>query len=167
MHAFLQSSGGVLSIILTALRIFVFQVFEIGGSKYFLNNAKDEGEIKDILYPFQSGGYWNVVQIQFVRQVYIALWGILFIIPGIVKSYEYCMIPYLLADDPQLSKKDAFRISKEMMKGNKWKKFTMDMSFIGWELLSAFTAGITGVLYSTPYYMATKTELYSVLKEER
>lgn len=163
---YLVIASGVLSIILLALKIFVFQVFEIGGCKFFLNNVEDKGQLKDLLYAFQAGGYWKAVEIQTVKRIFVSLWAVLFIIPGIVKNYEYCMIPYLLAENPRLSRKEAFRLSKEMMRGNKWNKFKLDMSFLGWELLSAFTAGITGVLYSTPYYMATKAELYLALKGE-
>ena len=70
------------------------------------------------------------------------------------------MIPYILAENPRIKRKEAFYISKNMMKGNKWKTFILDMSFLGWNLLSVFTMGLLGILYVNPYYAATITELY-------
>lgn len=162
---YLILAGGILLVVLLLLKTFVFQIFEIGGSRFFVNNSGGHAQTGDLLYGFKSGHYLRTVEIQFVRAVCIKLWGILFIIPGIVKKYEYCMIPYLLADHPELSRKEAFRMSKEMMQGQKWKTFLLDFSFIGWEILSALTMELVGVFYSNPYYMATKAELYLTLKE--
>ena len=90
----------------------------------------------------------------------------LFVIPGIVKGYEYRMIPYLLAEHPEMSTKDAFARSKEMMSGNKWKAFVLDLSFLGWKLLSLLTCGILSVFYVTPYEHATNAALYDALKDK-
>lgn len=75
----------------------------------------------------------------FLMKLYTFLWSLLLIIPGIVKSYEYRMVPYLLADCPDLSTEDAFRISREMMDGEKMNAFILDLSFIGWKILSSIT----------------------------
>ena len=61
------------------------------------------------------------------------------------ESYEYKMIPYILAENPRISRKRAFEISKNMMDGEKWNAFVLDLSFIGWNLLSTITFGIVGV----------------------
>ena len=76
------------------------------------------------------------------------------------------MIPYILAQNPKVSKKEAFDLSKQMMNGNKWKAFVLDMSFFLWNLLSVLTFGLLGILYVNPYSLATNTELYIVLKEK-
>ena len=75
------------------------------------------------------------------------------------------MIPYILAENPKIQRKKAFKLSKKMMKGNKWKTFILDLSFLGWELLSIFTFGLLNIFYINPYKVATTVELYEVLKK--
>ena len=91
--------------------------------------------------------------------LYTFLWSLLFIIPGIVKSYSYAMTPYILLDRPELSATDAIKESEKMMNGHKMELFILDLSFIGWILLSMLTCGIL-VLYVEPYMMATKSAFY-------
>ena len=91
------------------------------------------------------------------------LWTLLFIIPGIIKSFEYAIIPYLLADDPEISSKDAFKKAKQMMNGNKWRLFKLEFSFIGWTLLCVLTLGI-GAAFLIPYVNAATAEFYVELK---
>lgn len=76
------------------------------------------------------------------------------------------MIPYILAENPKIQRKKAFKLSKKMMKGNKWKTFILDLSFLGWELLSIFTFGLLNIFYINPYKVATTVELYEVLKKQ-
>ena len=76
------------------------------------------------------------------------------------------MIPYILAENPKIQRKKAFKLSKKMMKGNKWKTFFLDLSFLGWELLSIFTFGLLNIFYINPYKVATTVELYEVLKKQ-
>lgn len=95
--------------------------------------------------------------------LYTFLWSLLFIIPGIVKSYSYAMTPYILLDRPELSATDAIKESEKMMNGHKMDLFILDLSFIGWILLSMLTCGIL-VLYVEPYMMATKSAFYLELK---
>ena len=76
------------------------------------------------------------------------------------------MIPYILAENPKIQRKKAFKLSKKMMKGNKWKTFILDLSFLGWELLSIFTFGLLYIFYINPYKVATTVELYEVLKKQ-
>ena len=107
----------------------------------------------------------NIVSGIFLQNLFIFLWSLLLIIPGIVKSYQYRMIPYLLAEDPNLSFSEATRLSTEMMSGEKRDAFVLDLSFLGWQLLSCITCGILGVFYVNPYVQATNAELYVALKE--
>ena len=95
--------------------------------------------------------------------LYTFLWSLLFIIPGIVKSYSYAMTPYILLDRPELSATDAIKESEKMMNGHKMELFILDLYFIGWILLSMLTCGIL-VLYVEPYMMATKSAFYLELK---
>jgi uncharacterized membrane protein len=95
--------------------------------------------------------------------LYTFLWSLLFIIPGIIKSYSYAMTPYILLDRPELSATDAIKESEKMMNGHKMELFILDLSFIGWILLSMLTCGVL-VLYVEPYMMATKSAFYLELK---
>ena len=114
---------------------------------------------------FQGDNWINVVIIMFLKNIYTFLWY-LTIIGGIIKTYEYRMIPYLLADNPKIKKKDAFELSKQMMKGNKWRMFVLDMSFFLWNFLSVLTLGLLSIFWVNPYSSATVTELYIYLKKE-
>ena len=126
-------------------------------------NLDENANISCVTSAFDSN-YMNVVKVMFRRDLALTLWGMLFIIPGIYKAYEYRMIPYLLAENPNLSWKEAFSISKEMMNGNKWKAFVLDLSFIGWNLLSILTLGILSIFYVNPYKFSTNAALYEQLK---
>ncbi|MBQ5471337.1 MAG: DUF975 family protein [Treponema sp.] len=97
--------------------------------------------------------------------LWIFLWSLLFIIPGIVKAYAYSMTLYLVAENPELSVTKALKISKEITKGHKMDLFILDLSFIGWEFLCLFTAGI-GYLWLVPYINMTKTNAYHALLKE-
>lgn len=144
--------------------IFVGSVIEVGGCRFFTVNASQDANIKELFSGFTGGNYMRNVSTQFFRSLYTFLWTLLFIIPGIVKAYEYLMIPYILADNPNISREEAFELSKRMMDGHKWDTFVLDLSFIGWALLSSITCGIVGLFWVDPYVRATYAELYLKLK---
>lgn len=152
------------SLIIILLNIFVFHLLEVGGCRFFIENAQGTSEVGKLLFAFKYGYYSNMVLTLFLRKLYIFLWSLLLIIPGIIKAYEYRMVPYLLADCPQMSREDAFRISKDMMDGQKMEAFLLDLSFLGWILLAAITCGIAGVFYVQPYMNATNAELFLTLR---
>lgn len=133
--------------------------------RYFIIASEKEntkmGVMKEI---FKRKNWSNVAIIMFFKSFYNFLWY-LTIIGGIIKTYEYRMIPYLLAENPDMNKKEVFARSKQMMKGNKWKTFILDLSFILWEILSTITFGLLDILYVNPYKIATSVELYKTLKE--
>lgn len=164
--------GVIVSIIVTAIVIgtlfslLVVNPIKIGSNRFFMVSRENKAELSELLYAFKSGKYLNIVKIEFLRGFFTWLWSLLFVIPGIVKSYEYRMIPYILSEDPEISYKDAFRLSKEMMMGEKWNTFVLDLSFIGWYILTACcTCGILGIFYVNPYVQHTYAELYAVLRE--
>lgn len=145
------------------LDVFIFNPLEVGCKKYYLRNLNEPAQVGNIGYAFDNN-YKNITKTMFFRDLFTVLWTLLFIIPGIVKSYEYQMIPYLLADNPQMTKEQAFEESKRMMQGQKWKAFVLDLSFIGWNILSALTLGILGLFYVQPYMDATHAALYEALR---
>lgn len=156
----------VIALIAIAVRVFFLAPIEIGCRRFFMLSRVQETELNEMGFAF-SNGYWNVVKVQFLRSLFISLWSLLFVIPGIIKAYEYRMIPYLLAEDPRMDYNEAFRISKELMDGQKWDAFILDLSFFGWAILSACTCSILSVFYVAPYIAYTDTELYIVLQYHR
>lgn len=96
---------------------------------------------------------------KFLCQLYTFLWMLLFIIPGIIKGYSYAMTPFILADHPELTAREAITRSRELMDGHKFELFVLELSFIGWELLSALTLGI-GLLWLLPYMSAARAAFY-------
>ena len=110
--------------------------------------------------------YGRVLGTSLLMALYTLLWCLLFIIPGIVKSYAYAMTPYVMNDRPDLDADDCIHESRMMMKGYKWKLFCMDLSFIGWAILCIFTLGI-GLLWLQPYIEASHAKFYEELKARR
>lgn len=157
---------GVMWLLYVLLGIFVFLPIEIGGCRFFLENSYEPVKGGKLLFAFRKGLYWKSVGTLFLRDLFVTLWSLLLVIPGIYKAYEYRMVPYLLADCPELSRQDAFRISKEMMDGQKLDAFILDLSFLGWDILSSFTFGILEIFYVAPYRRATNAELFLELKRE-
>ena len=154
----------VIIAIAVAVDIFLINPIELGCSRFFLKNTEEPAGLANIVYAFEHG-YKNIAKILFYRDLYIILWSLLFIIPGIIKAYEYRMLPYILSENPEMTEEAAFKLSKEMMTGNKWKAFVLDLSFIGWELLSILTCGVLSIFYVDPYRYATNAELYVALKK--
>lgn len=93
------------------------------------------------------------------------LWGLLFVIPGIVKSYSYSLMFFILAEYPDVGVTKAMNLSKEMTRGKKADLFVLDLSFIGWFILCILSAGI-GFLWLSPYIIMTKTNAYHAIKAE-
>ena len=154
----------VISLLVMVLKVFVGNLLEVGGTSFFIKNRTERPGVGEVLSSFKSGHYGNIVLTLFLRDLFIALWTLLFIVPGIIKSLEYLMVPYILAENPAMDRKEAFAISKRMMDGQKWDVFVLGLSFIGWELLSAVTCGIVGIFYVNPYIKATYAELYTFNK---
>lgn len=142
---------------------FLLNPLELGCKRFFLRNLNMKAEVKEVCFSFDHS-YMNIVKTLFFRDLYTFLWSLLFIIPGIIKAYEYQMIPYLLAEHPDMPKDQAFAMSRQMMKGQKWRAFVLDLSFLGWSILSLFTLGILGLFYVNPYKYSTKAALYETLR---
>lgn len=156
--------GVLIAVIAALLAIFVGNVFVVGGNSFFIKNRTEKAAIGEILMPFKSGHYGNVVLTMFLMELFIGLWTLLLIVPGIIKTYEYLMVPYILAENPGMDRREAFAISKRMMDGEKWNAFVLGLSFIGWYLLSVCTCGILSIFYVAPYEKATFAELYTYNK---
>ena len=161
MTIFLLIFFMIIFVIAFALQILLINPLEVGRDRFFYRDLGENADIKEVCYAFDRG-YKNSVKVLFFRDLYTMLW---FIIPGIVKSYEYRMIPYLLSENPNMDKQEAFAMSKQMMNGNKWNAFVLDLSFILWDILGACTLGILHIFYIEPYKRLTDAGLYQALKE--
>lgn len=165
-----QTQLGVLlcigAFIAFAFTIFVADPLIVGGKKYFLKARKGSNTKVGVIGEVFRKEHWlNVSMIMLLRNIYNALWY-LTIVGGVIKTYEYRMIPYILAENPKIKRKEAFELSKQMMKGNKWRTFILDISFFGWYFLSVLTFGILSILYVNPYNAATIAELYVGLRKK-
>ena len=136
-----------------------------GLTVYFLSIARRE---EDLSYERLFDGYRDFVRIfltTFLSGIYIILWSLLLIVPGIIKYYSYSMVSYILKDDPTLKNNAAIEKSMKMMEGHKMQLFLLDLSFLGWVLLSCLTLGL-GFLLLIPYLQTTRAHFYEDLKAE-
>lgn len=142
---------------------FIANPLELGCKRFFRRNLDEPAAMSNIAFAFDSN-YKNICKTMFLRDIYIVLWSLLFVIPGIIKSYEYKMIPYLLSENPEMTAEQAFAESKKLMTGNKWKAFVLDLSFILWDIASAATCGLLGLFWVAPYKASTQAALYEAIK---
>ncbi|REK75030.1 DUF975 family protein [Paenibacillus paeoniae] len=160
-------TGVFIFIILLALafRIFVGCPLEVGSMKYFKGAAEQDVNLNHLGYAFNGQRYMDIVVAMLWRGFLNFLWYLLLIIPGIVKSYAYSMVPFILANNPNIGYKRAVDLSNQMTRGHKFRIFVLDLSFLGWIFLGLLACGI-GVLFVLPYINATKAELYLALRKE-
>lgn len=154
-------SGGFFVGLLSS--IFIGNVIRVGEQYYFIKNHNGNPALNEIFQGFK-GNYLNVVKIMLIMELKIMLWLLLLVVPGIIKAYEYSMIPYLLAENPNITTDEAFSLSKQMTTGQKMNLFVLDLSFLGWYFLGFLCFGI-GALFVKPYDVAAFTEVYLILKE--
>lgn len=155
----------VLVVLSLAVSILLLNPINVGFAYFRVNALRGTGNVGDLGRGFDAAYKRNVGTL-LLQAVYTFLWTCLLIVPGFIKAYEYSMIPYLLADHPEMTRQEAFAASKAMMKGNKWKAFVLDLSFIPWDILSALTLGILSVFYVAPYRRLTAAALYEKLKAQ-
>ena len=146
--------------------IFLFFPLDVGYTNAF-NALYVEGDDRITGNTFRDsfGQYLKNVWAMFLMVLFVSLWSMLLLIPGIVKAYSYAMLPYILKDNPELSAMDAIRLSSNMMKGHKFDLFYLQLSFIGWAILAVLTGGI-GLLWLQPYMMTTQASFYQDIKKD-
>lgn len=143
---------------------FFANLLRVGTGRFFLESRLyTDTPASRIFFLFREKKVKNSVLVMMARDVFQFFW-MFTIVGGFIKAYEYRMIPYLLAENPEMPRKQAFALSKQMMKGNKWKTFVLDLSFWYWQALGALTLGILGIFFVNPYMEATNAELYMVLR---
>lgn len=157
----------VIFIIGILIQAFLGNVVRVGLCSYFVESRKTKTDagFTRLFYGFNSGSYLNIVKVMFMESLIIFGWTLLLIIPGIIKAYEYAMVPYILAENPELDYHTVLQKSKSMMDGHKFEFFMLELSFIGWRLLGIMLCCI-GIIFVLPYQNATFTEFYAELKEK-
>ena len=159
---FLLLLGVLLSFLYT---VFIQNVLLVGEARFFLEaRTYQQTTISKLFFLYKVNFFSHPAWIMTCRCVFQTFWNLTFI-GGIIKKYEYSMIPYILAENPTMGRKDAFFLSRQLMRGNKWRMFLLHLSFIGWSILSLLTFGILDFLFVNPYQTATDAELYMTLRK--
>ena len=134
----------------------------VGFSRFGLNVAENaDPQLNDLFFGFkQYGRSWVTM---FLTGIYVILWALLLIIPGIIAAYSYSQVSFILADDENIGAEAAMAKSKQMMDGYKMDLFILHLSFIGWFLLCILTLGI-GFLWLGPWAHVTMANFYLEVK---
>lgn len=158
-------SISILGLLFLAFKLFIGYNLEVGGRKYFIKAAKERNsQMEELGFGFSSGSYFNILKTMLIRSILTFLWFLLLLVPGVIKSYAYGMVPYILADNPSMDAMRAIDLSNQMTKGHKMNIFVLDLSFLGWYILGLLLLGL-GIYFVHPYKNATYAELYLVLRQ--
>ena len=150
---------------LSFVRFIIGGTVQLGYSKYLLNQYNHAHlDIHDLFSQFDrfKDGFLQ----SFLRGLYVSLWSLLLIIPGIVKTYAYAMTPFIIAENPNMSANEAICASKELMDGHKWELFVLSLTFLGWNLLAALTLNI-GHIFVNPYVDAAYAAFYKDISSQK
>ncbi len=160
-EAFLTGSMiyiSVLAFVILIAQMILSGIISAGYARFNLNLVDGKEVSADQLFAYFP--QWKtMVAAMLLQLLYITLWTLLFIIPGIIAALRYSMTYFILAENPEMRASEAIHRSKEIMDGNKWRFFCLGLSFFGWALLCVFTAGI-GNLFLTPYMEAANAAFY-------
>lgn len=144
--------------------IFVSSPMQISMCMIYLNMAKNQiPTVGDTFNGFEVFG--KSIWLNIITSFFTVLWALLFIVPGIVKMYSYSMAPYILAENNDMTAREALRESKRIMHGHKGELFVLHLSFIPWILLGAVTCGIA-MIYTVPYINMTVVGFYNNIKSD-
>jgi len=153
--SYIQHFGPILGILLSG-------PLSLGLATCFLRLVRNEPFMLENLFDgFKN--FSSAIVAQLLVVIFVFLWSLLLIIPGIIASYRYAMVFYILCDNPEIGALESLNISKEMMIGFKWKLFCLHLSFLGWALLGILTLGV-GYLWLTPYVYGATANFYENLK---
>ncbi len=152
------------AILAVVLSVFVIPVAEVGKNRFYMESrGMDRPSRMGTLFWGFTHNYLNIVLTMLLKNIFVILGTFLCVIPGIYLSYCYYMVPYILAENPDMRPMEALQLSKDMMNGHKLNTFVLQLSFIGWWILGALLCCI-GTWFVQPYYEATFAELYAVLR---
>lgn len=151
--------GSLIALVLSIVVLLFSGALSMGLNKYYIDLVAEnrQDEVSVIFSRFDI--FFKALGLNLFMALFIWLWSMLLIVPGVIAAYRYCLAPYLMAENPSLGIREAVNMSKELMAGHKWRLFCLKLSFIGWDILSALTCGI-GDLWLQPYTNAAITAFY-------
>jgi uncharacterized membrane protein len=148
----------IIGIIFTVIYYVIGSAVRVGYASFNINIVDgNKPRLANLFEHFNAWGPSIIANV--LTEVFTFLWSLLFVIPGIVASLSYAMVPFILSEDPNLTAMEAIVDSKAMMQGNKWRLFCLNLSFIGWYLLGVVTLGISNI-WVIPYHQATLAAFY-------
>ncbi|SEQ70533.1 Protein of unknown function [Lachnospiraceae bacterium NE2001] len=164
-------ASSIIIFIFAIISIFIFIFFKnvivVGKNRYFLEQRRYHGTgAGELLFPYKNKRLKNIALVMFVRYIFQVLWN-LTIVGGIIKRYEYYLIPYVVAENPSITRKEAFELSKTLMMGEKWKCFVLEMSLFPWYILSYLTFNLSGLFFSDAYIECVKAEIYMQIRNAK
>lgn len=143
---------------------FVQNILLVGEKRFFLEKINyTEIPFRSLLLPVRVGKLFNTAAAMALKSCFQFLWD-LTIVGGFIKHYSYLMVPYILAENPAVKPREALNMSKQMMKGEKWQTFLLDLSFAGWFILSTLTFGLLNIFFLNPYLTSAHAQLYRALR---
>ncbi len=164
-----DSAVVVILLLLAMALVLLVEIFVVGVYRTILARMFLEGRCYETLpahrvwFLMRVKRWCRVGVTQLVVNLFSALWG-LTIVGGVIKYYSYYLVPFLMAENPDLGTLEAITLSRRLMDGHKWECFLLELSFLGWYLLGILTAGILNSLYTVPYMTAVQTEYYVELR---
>lgn len=151
-------------IVYIAISIFIKDTYRVAYRRVFLEGYNYEHvKANRFLFLFRVKKALKASITIFITNVFELLWD-LTIVGGIIKHYSYYVVPYIVAENPDIDPLKAINLSRKMMDGHKWECFILELSFLGWEILGAATFGLTQVFYSNPYQECTLINYYVYIR---
>lgn len=145
---------------------FIQQTYLVVARRIMLEaRTYEEVPLRRFLYPIQTHRWTRIATAMALSYVFLMLWWFT-IIGGIVKSFSYALVPYIMAENPNIAAREAITLSRRMMRGHKWEWFVARLTFLGWDLLGMITFGLSGLFYSNAYMSAFFAEYYVRLRSE-
>lgn len=171
--------GGA-SLIGTLITIFLVSPLKVGYRRYFMEARQGDAPFSTLFGAFRKGDYGNITLGLFMTDLKIFLFSLLLIIPGLIKSYEYVLVPYLLAENPQMNYHRAQQLSRDIMRGEKLNLVILELSFLGWAFLGAILISVLSMFLwvlalpltfllqvaLSAYMDATTAEFYAAMREK-
>lgn len=145
--------------------VFVVIPYQFGALMVFLSFVKGENDVnvKCVFNAFRGRYYWKSIGVNVLLGIYVFLWTLLLVIPGVIKALSYAMAPYIIAENPEIGCEEAIKRSMRMMDGHKTELFVLYLVFFGLSILSVFTLGIA-YLWVIPWAQSAVARFYLIVR---
>ena len=180
MIGFLLAMAGGATLLGVLYNVFIYNPVLVGSKRYYMEARMGNAPFSTLFSIFRRGDYGHVVFVCFMTRLKVFLYTLLLIVPGIIKSYAFVLVPYLMAENPQLSHIRAQQISQKVMVNEKFNYFVLEISFIGWSIVIAAVTSVVAVIFwplsilvsmllsvvLSAYIETTKAEFYAAMREK-